>query len=126
MTENTSEKLDPHLDPKINKCVTCGLFRVYTVSELDGLFASLGHLHKAGKINYKINRVLIGPDEATIFCSVGLPQAMKIDEACHFHQPKFDYPIEHYSAIHSATLSKILAEDTRVLTIKTKRLAVIA
>jgi hypothetical protein len=121
-----TEKLDPNLDPATNKCVTCGLFRIYTDPKFDDLFGNIGHLYKAGKINFKINRKLIGPDEATIFCSVGLPQAMKLNEFCQFYQPKLGYPIEHYSAMYSAMLSRLLAEETKHLATKTKRLATIA
>jgi hypothetical protein len=121
MTDNN----DPYLDPDKNKCVTCGLFRIYTDPKLDTFFASLGKLHESGKINYKINRRINEP-KATIFCSLGLPQAMEIDEPCQFHQPKLDYPPEHYSTIHAANLSIRLAEETKLLTAKTKCLAVIA
>ena len=120
-----TEKLYPYLDPDKNKCVTCGLFRIYTDPKLDTFFASLGKLYGAGKINYKINRRINEP-KATIFCSLGLPQAMEIDEPCQFHQPKLDYSPEHYSTIHASTLSMRLAEETKLLTAKTKRLAVIA
>ena len=112
-----NENLDPKLNPKENKCLTCGLSCIYTDPENDSFFANLGHLYETGKINYKINRIIFEPG-STIFCSLGLPQAMKIDEPCHFHQPKLDYPIEHYSAIHSATLTNLLTEETKKLTAK--------
>lgn len=120
-----TEKLNPYLDPEINKCVTCGLSRMYTNPQFDALFTNIEQLYKAKKINYKINRIICEPD-GTIFCSLGLPQAMKIDESCQFHQPKLDYSIEHYSTIYSATLSRLLAEETKNLTFKTKRLAIVA
>jgi hypothetical protein len=125
MQKTTTEKLDPKLDPAVNKCVTCGLSRIYTDPKFDNLFVNIGQLYEAGKINYKINRIIIQPD-GTIFCTLGLPQAMKINESCQFHQPKLDYPIEHYSTIYSATLSRLLTEETKNLTFKTKRLATIA
>jgi hypothetical protein len=120
-----NENLDPKLNPKENKCLTCGLSCIYTDPENDPFFANLGHLYETGKINYKINRIIFEPG-STIFCSLGLPQAMKIDEPCQFHQPKIGYPPEHYSAIHAAALSKRLAEETKLLTAKTKQLSTIA
>jgi|GEM_PF-3772989 len=126
MATNTPEKLDPRLDPAVNKCITCGLSRIYSNPAFDDLFVNIGKLYGAKKINYKINRKLIGPNEATIFCSLGLPQAMEIEEPCQFHQAKLDYPPEHYSVIYSATLTNFLAEKTIKLTAKTKCLAIIA
>jgi len=126
MTDDMTEKPDPNLDPAINKCVTCGLFRKYTDPKLDDLFINIGHLNDAGKINFKINRKLIGPNEATNFCSVGLPQSMKLNEFCQFYQPELGYPIEHYSTMYSADLSRLLTEETKNLTFKTKRLATVA
>ena len=120
-----TESINQNLDPAINKCVTCGLSRIYTNPEFDALFVNIGKLHEAKKINYKINRIICEPG-GTIFCTLGLPQAMKIDEPCQFHQPKLDYSIEHYSTIYSATLNNLLAEETKLLTAKTKRLATIA
>lgn len=134
-----TEKLDPYLDPNKNKCITCGLCCDYIDPKFDKIFSSLGKLHESGKINYTINRRINEP-QVTMFCSAGLPQAMDIDKPCQFHQPDFGYSIEHYLTIYSATLTKllteetktltlktnILAEDTKLLTAKTKRLAVIA
>jgi hypothetical protein len=118
MTKN----IPAFLDPSINKCITCGLSRTYDDPKNDEFFTNIGKLNEAGKINYKINRYIHEP-VITIFCSAGLPQAMKIDEACQFHQLKLGYPPEHYSTIYSATLSRILAEETKRLTAKTNYLA---
>ena len=126
MTNDMTEKLDPNLDPAINKCVTCGLSRIYNDPKFDKRFIDIGKLYDDKKINYKINRFIIGPNEATIFCSLGLSQSMKLDKPCQFHQAKFDYPSEHYSSIYSATLTNLLAEETIKLTAKTKCLAIIA
>jgi hypothetical protein len=119
------EQLDPNLDPDINKCVTCGLFRVYKDPKLDNLFASLGKLHAAHKINSKLSRKIFEPGP-TIFCSVGRTESMKLDELCQFHQTDFGYSSEHYVAIYSTQLTNNLAEETKILTAATKRLAVIA
>jgi hypothetical protein len=117
-----TESINQNLDPSINKCVTCGLSRIYTNPEFDTLFVNIGKLYKAKKINYKINRIICEPG-GTIFCTLGLPQAMKIDESCQFHQPKLDYSNEHYSTIYSATQTNILTEETKILTLKTNLLA---
>ena len=120
-----AENLDPKLDPKENKCLTCGLSCIYTDPQNDSFFANIGHLYETGKINYKINRIIFEPG-STIFCTLSLPQAMQIKEPCQFHQPKIGYPPEHYSAIHSATLTMRLLEETKLLTAEAKRLSVIA
>lgn len=120
-----AEQLDPNLDPAINKCVTCGLFRTYRDPKLDNLFASLGKLHADHKINSKLSRKIFEPGP-TIFCSVGRTESMKLDELCQFHQTDFGYSSEHYATIYSAQLTNILAEETKTLTVATKNLAVIA
>ena len=103
-----------------NKCFLCGLYQKWDVSdpkvikEHDRLFLSINDL-KRKKIIPKRFKRLITPSGFTGFCAVGCEEFMKDDIKCDHWQANFGLNVEHHIALYSA-------EETKRLTIQTKRL----